>query len=175
MHWFIPKLHEKRSQLLFDFNISYILRGTILNLSILFLLFWNLTGSGPTGADEIKSHSFFDGIDWVKLTNKEVGAPFKPTIRHPLDTSNFSDEFTKQSVSDSPVKPPVNHERLFRGKMKRRINRIQCAYEFFFFLIQGFSYVSPELMSTKPVEKPVVMTGPPKLEEVIKYNSEVCD
>lgn len=76
----------------------------------------NDTGTGPTGADEIKAHKFFSGIDWKKLANKEIDAPFKPNIEHALDTSNFSDDFTKMPPVDESVKPPVNHERLFRGK-----------------------------------------------------------
>lgn len=74
-------------------------------------------GSGPTGALEIKSHPFFAGIDWLQLARKEIAAPFKPDIKHPLDTSNFSEEFTKLSVTDTPVEPPPNHDRLFRGKI----------------------------------------------------------
>lgn len=72
-------------------------------------------GTGPTGADEIKAHRFFKGIDWTKLARKEISAPFKPNIQHELDTSNFSDDFTKMAVIDQPCKPPPNHERLFRG------------------------------------------------------------
>lgn len=74
-------------------------------------------GSGPTGADEIKSHPFFNDIDWTRLANKEIEAPFKPSINHDTDTSNFSEEFTQMDVTDSPVEAPPNHERLFKGKL----------------------------------------------------------
>lgn len=72
-------------------------------------------GTGPTGADEIKAHPFFHGLDWKRLAKKEVAAPFKPKIQHQLDTSNFSDDFTKMPVVDQSCKPPPNYERLFRG------------------------------------------------------------
>lgn len=73
-------------------------------------------GTGPTGAAEIKRHAFFGKIDWKKLSKKEIPAPFKPNIQHALDTSNFSEDFTKMPVVDQTCKPPPNYERLFRGK-----------------------------------------------------------
>ncbi|XP_031625658.1 ribosomal protein S6 kinase alpha-4-like [Contarinia nasturtii] len=72
-------------------------------------------GTGPAGADEIKAHRFFKGIDWVKLAKKEIDAPFKPNIKHRLDTSNFSDDFTKMPVIDQPCKPPANNKIQLRG------------------------------------------------------------
>lgn len=54
-------------------------------------------------------------MDWKKLANKEIPAPLKPKLRNELDTSNFSDEFTKQLPTVSPSPAPANHERLFRG------------------------------------------------------------
>lgn len=88
-----------------------------IGISVVFVV----TGTGPTGADEIKAHRFFKGIDWVKLANKEISAPFKPNIHHELDTNNFSDDFTKMPVVDQPCKPPPNHERLFRGNSIKSI------------------------------------------------------
>ena len=38
-------------------------------------------GAGPRGADEIKEHPFFTGIDWVKVYNKEYPVPL-PRIRN---------------------------------------------------------------------------------------------
>jgi serine/threonine protein kinase len=35
-------------------------------------------GSLGSDADDIKSHPFFDGLDWNKLYNKEIEPPFKP-------------------------------------------------------------------------------------------------
>lgn len=79
------------------------------------------TGTGPTGADEIKAHRFFKGIDWTKLARKEISAPFRPNIQHELDTNNFSDDFTKMAVIDQPCKPPPNYERLFRGIVETQL------------------------------------------------------
>lgn len=74
---------------------------------------------GRHGADEIKSHLFFENINWTLLAKKEISAPFKPCVSHEADTSNFSDEFTQIDVNDpnlEVLEPPPNHEKLFRGK-----------------------------------------------------------
>lgn len=102
-----------------------------INIFFLFSSSWR-AGSGPTGADEIKSHPFFNDIDWARLANKEIAAPFKPIIGHECDTSNFSEEFTTMTVTDSPVKAPPNHDRLFRGNFTRfsafGFDRMRMAY-----------------------------------------------
>jgi ribosomal protein S6 kinase alpha-5 len=69
---------------------------------------------GANGAYEVKSHQFFDGINWDDLAKKKVPAPFKPNIINELDTSNFADEFTKQIPADSPAIVPTGDNNLFR-------------------------------------------------------------
>lgn len=77
-------------------------------------------GGNDPDADQIKSHRFFRNLDWKKLSNKEIPAPLKPKLRNELDTSNFSDEFTKQLPTVSPSPAPANHERLFRGNERKK-------------------------------------------------------
>lgn len=79
-------------------------------------------------ADQIKAHPFFASIDWEDLAAKRVPAPFRPSIQNALDTSNFSEEFTKMAPTDSPSQVPPNHQRLFRG----------------------YSFVAPELLERRP-------------------------
>ena len=74
-----------------------------------------LGGGGQTDAREIKRHPFFRGIDWDRLAKKLIPAPFKPIIKDELDTRNFSDDFTKLPIADSPTAVPHNSDRLFRG------------------------------------------------------------
>jgi serine/threonine protein kinase len=51
-------------------------------------------GSGPSDAEEIKSHGFYAEIDWVRLAAGEVTPPWRPNISGTLDTSQFDREFT---------------------------------------------------------------------------------
>lgn len=46
-------------------------------------------GNLKGGADDIKKHKWFRGVDWQGLLNKTVQAPIVPPYQHPGDTSNF--------------------------------------------------------------------------------------
>jgi len=60
-------------------------------------------GSGKNSIKDIKSHPFFNGINWKKLFEKDIPPPFTPEIpRGALDVSNFDEEFINQKVVDSP-------------------------------------------------------------------------
>ncbi|KAK1130917.1 hypothetical protein K0M31_017223 [Melipona bicolor] len=76
-------------------------------------------GGGPSDAKELKEHSFFKKapapFTWQALERREIRPPFVPRITHELDTSNFSDEFTKMIAADSPAVVPPNHDKIFRG------------------------------------------------------------
>ncbi|XP_067642474.1 chromosomal serine/threonine-protein kinase JIL-1 [Eurosta solidaginis] len=72
-------------------------------------------GGNNKNAAEIKKHPFFKGIDWDELKSKRRKAPFKPKLDSEDDTQNFSEEFTKQPVIDSPAPVPANTDRLFCG------------------------------------------------------------
>lgn len=76
----------------------------------------NRLGSGTDGMKEIKSHSFFATIDWVKLYRKEIEPPFKPAVSRADDAYYFDSEFTSKTPKDSPGIPPsANAHELFRG------------------------------------------------------------
>ncbi|XP_066550535.1 ribosomal protein S6 kinase alpha-5 isoform X2 [Amia ocellicauda] len=72
-------------------------------------------GSGPTGAEEVKKHPFYQKINWDDLAAKKVSAPFKPVIRDELDVSNFAEEFTEMDPTYSPAALPQNSDRIFQG------------------------------------------------------------
>ena len=57
----------------------------------------NRVGSNG-GADEIKAHPFFDGLDWDNLY--AVKAPYQPDVNGELDTQNFED-FDEEEVDGS--------------------------------------------------------------------------
>ncbi|KAJ7307511.1 hypothetical protein JRQ81_009535 [Phrynocephalus forsythii] len=72
-------------------------------------------GSGPTGAQEIKDHPFFTGLDWTELAARRVKPPFKPLIRSELDVRNFAEEFTSLEPIYSPAGTPPSLDRVFQG------------------------------------------------------------
>ncbi|CAL1568134.1 unnamed protein product [Knipowitschia caucasica] len=51
-------------------------------------------GAGEEDAAEIKSHKFFQGVDWDALLSKKVKPPFVPVVKAAQDVSNFDQEFT---------------------------------------------------------------------------------
>lgn len=71
---------------------------------------------GSKGIEDIKSHVFFETIDWDKLYKKEIKPPFKPAVSQEDDAFYFDNEFTCKTPKDSPGVPPsaTAHE-LFRG------------------------------------------------------------
>lgn len=92
-------------------------------------------GGNRPDAQDVRSHPFFHNIDWKKLAAKQVQAPFRPEIRHEMDTSNFSEEFTNMVPTDSPSEVPANHQKLF----------------------QNYSFVAPELLQARAEPDEVVL------------------
>jgi hypothetical protein len=56
---------------------------------------------GKNGIEEIKSHRFFNGVDWNNLRNRR--APFIPEIKNEIDVANF-DKFDE----NEPFYPVTN-------------------------------------------------------------------
>eukprot|EP00002_Diphylleia_rotans_P028532 TRINITY_DN5764_c0_g2_i3.p1 TRINITY_DN5764_c0_g2~~TRINITY_DN5764_c0_g2_i3.p1 ORF type:complete len:326 (-),score=64.84 TRINITY_DN5764_c0_g2_i3:1499-2476(-) len=59
--------------------------------------------AGVKGATLIKQHPFFQSIDWDKLLTKQIQPPFRPKVRHELDSGNFDPTVTKEVPVDSLV------------------------------------------------------------------------
>ena len=55
---------------------------------------------GLYGADEIKAHPFFRGVDWDTLRRQK--APFVPVLKSITDTSYFPPELDKVASEESP-------------------------------------------------------------------------
>ena len=80
---------------------------------------------GARGAEDIKAHPFFAGIDWRKLLARKYEPMFKPNVvsnhvsrlfkfsltgykqSDQLDTTNFDSEFTSEAPTDSYVEGPM--------------------------------------------------------------------
>uniref|UniRef100_A0A4W6F0A9 Ribosomal protein S6 kinase n=1 Tax=Lates calcarifer TaxID=8187 RepID=A0A4W6F0A9_LATCA len=71
-------------------------------------------GSGPRGAEDIKAHPFFKGLNWADLAQKKVSSPFKPELKSELDVGNFAEEFTGMDPVYSPASTPPSTDRLFQ-------------------------------------------------------------
>ena len=77
---------------------------------------------GVNGAEEIKRHPFFEKIDWRRLAQKKIQPPFKPSVRSPVDVSNFDTVFTAEQPLDSVVEGSQLSQTVqaqFEGAMKR--------------------------------------------------------
>ena len=60
---------------------------------------------GRNGADEIKAHPFFEGVDWDTI--REAEAPFIPDLKSITDTRYFpTDEL---DIPDRPPPPGKNN------------------------------------------------------------------
>lgn len=80
-------------------------------------------GGGPRDAEELKEHAFFmnaPNFNWDLLKQRKIKPPFVPYMTHELDTRNFAEEFTKQSVTDSPAVVPPNYDKIFRVSEKKK-------------------------------------------------------
>lgn len=60
-------------------------------------------GSGPTDAEEIKAHPFFNSVNFDDVLHKRIPPPYYPTITSAHDTSNFDTEFTREQPTLTPV------------------------------------------------------------------------
>ncbi|KAF8315706.1 AGC/Akt protein kinase [Clavulina sp. PMI_390] len=59
---------------------------------------------GVRGAESIKTHPFFARhIDWLRLMQKKIQPPFRPSVESAIDTSNFDQVFTSEIPLDSVV------------------------------------------------------------------------
>lgn len=59
-------------------------------------------GNLRDGAEDIKRHRWFQGLDWDDLVAKKIPAPYKPTVRSLDDTSNF-EEYPESTELPPPV------------------------------------------------------------------------
>ncbi|XP_062523629.1 serine/threonine-protein kinase MRCK alpha-like [Corticium candelabrum] len=57
---------------------------------------------GQNGANDLKTHPFFEGIDWESL--RKLTPPYVPEIADDADTSNF-DHIEEQRTTDLPTAP----------------------------------------------------------------------
>lgn len=63
-------------------------------------------GSGSHGSRSVKSHPFFEGIDWTKIYHKKYQTPFVPALKTEYGLDNFDPEFLRESIPSSVLNEP---------------------------------------------------------------------
>lgn len=58
-------------------------------------------GWGENGIEEIKSHPYFQEIDWKLVKQRKLSPPYVPTLQSETDFSNFDELFTNLPVQIS--------------------------------------------------------------------------
>ena len=53
---------------------------------------------GSKGVEEIKSHEYFEGINWEKLYNKEITPPYVPKVKDDSDLSLIDQYFLEMAT-----------------------------------------------------------------------------
>ena len=56
-------------------------------------------GAGPTDAEEIRNHPWFECIDWQKIESKALAPPYRPQLDCGDDVKHFPPEFTNLQPS----------------------------------------------------------------------------
>ena len=65
-------------------------------------------GCTAIGAEEIKSHMWFQGIDWAKVYGHRYQPPLVPIVESDGDSSNFADYSDPAAVQDVLASMPVD-------------------------------------------------------------------
>jgi protein kinase A len=67
-------------------------------------------GNLKGGADDIKNHRWFYGVDFIRVANRQVRAPYVPTIRGDGDASHF-DRYPETSEQYGVSGPDPHREK----------------------------------------------------------------
>eukprot|EP00744_Colponema_vietnamica_P000936 GILI01001620.1.p1 GENE.GILI01001620.1~~GILI01001620.1.p1 ORF type:complete len:366 (-),score=46.25 GILI01001620.1:101-1198(-) len=70
-------------------------------------------GCLKNGAEDIKKHKWFKGLDWAQVQACQVPAPYVPPVRGDDDTSQF-DEYAESTEASAPAIKPTERD-LFDG------------------------------------------------------------
>ena len=99
----------------------------------------NRLGYGKDGAEKIKAHSYFEGIDWNDAWERKLEPPLIPQLKNETDLSYFDKMFTDEKIDGSNV------SEIPSSTMMSQTNDYK-----------GFTYVtnsvSNELMNMKKIE-----------------------
>jgi len=65
---------------------------------------------GFNGAEEVKSHPFFAGVNWQDVYDKKLTPPFIPTLGDDQDVSNFHKKYVEEPVQETPLLLPKDKQ-----------------------------------------------------------------
>ena len=54
-------------------------------------------GNLRNGAEDVKTHKWFNGTDWEEVSNRKLRPPLVPRVRYDGDTANF-DDYSKEEI-----------------------------------------------------------------------------
>jgi hypothetical protein len=92
------------------------------------------------GAEDVKQHIFFKGVDWDDVLGMRLKPPFVPVVKSPDDVSNFDVRFTSKAVSRESDEKAAEAES-------------QAEHDEPAVLFPDFEYVSPEMRTTQLDDK----------------------
>ncbi|KZV69519.1 kinase-like protein [Peniophora sp. CONT] len=100
------------------------------------------TGTSNDGADLIKAHPWFRGIDWLNI--HRYPAPYRPELTNPEDTRHFDDDIPAEPLAPANGAPPdATRDPLLRDEVHgAEILRVRKELAF-----AGFTHKSPRAMT----------------------------
>ena len=54
-------------------------------------------GNLLNGAEDVKTHKWFNGMDWEEVFNRKLRPPLVPRVRYDGNTANF-DDYSKEEI-----------------------------------------------------------------------------
>ncbi|TFK68671.1 kinase-like protein [Pluteus cervinus] len=106
------------------------------------------TGVVSDGADLIKAHPWFNGIDWANI--HRYPAPYRPELRNPEDTRHFDQDIPPEPLAPANGAPAdATRDPLLRDKVHgAEIMDVRKALAF-----AGFTHKSPRVISYVRADK----------------------
>ncbi|XP_043254094.1 ribosomal protein S6 kinase beta-1-like [Colletes gigas] len=103
-------------------------------------------GSGPSDAEQVKSHQFFKHINWNDVISRKLEPPFRPMLASEDDVSQFDKKFTTSAPIDSPAEYTLSES----------ANRV----------FQGFTYVAPSILEDMYSQPRVINARSPRRSNI---------
>jgi len=62
-------------------------------------------GNLKGGAEDVKTHEWFTGVDWKKVADRKIPAPFPVKVSSPGDSRHFAKYAEEELVQSVPLTP----------------------------------------------------------------------